>query len=96
MNLITYDLHLWRTWRWESETRYYLVQLKQDLFGQWCLLCSWGGRLNRHGNSQTRYLNSREEADTILQSIGKRREGRGYLLKNLLDTSPTLTDFSTD
>ncbi len=87
MNPIPYDLDLWRKWQWESDTRYYIVQLKQDLFGQWCLFYSWGGRLNRHGHTKTRYLNSREEADTILQSIGKRREGRGYILREMLSVN---------
>jgi predicted DNA-binding WGR domain protein len=84
MNPMIYDTDLWQTWEWASETRYYCVHLQQDLFGDWHLLCCWGGLYNRLGNCKTLYLDSVEQAPTILQAIHQRREKRGYQRRKLI------------
>ena len=83
MNGIRYNFDGWQTWQWETEERFYRAQLRQDLLGDWCIFCCWGGRYNHLGSSQTLYLKSLDEADKTLKTIAKRRERRGYrLLEN--------------
>ena len=73
-----YQFYLWLTYEWESDTRYYRAQLQQDLFGHWCIVCSWGGLHNRFGNSKTYYVEDMADADRKLQQIAKRRISHGY------------------
>ena len=78
MSGISYDVEQWQTWEWRSERRYYCVRLQQNLWGDWCLVCCWGGRYNRLGNCKTYYIEDMADADRQLQQIAKRRERRGY------------------
>ena len=84
---IVYDLERWRTYEWESETRYYRAQIKQTLFGDWCVVCTWGGRNNRLGSGKTLYAASLDEAKEMVRAIAKRRQRRGYLPLPILGTS---------
>jgi len=34
----------WLASRWERDTRYYELHLRQDLFGDWVLTPVWGGK----------------------------------------------------
>ena len=34
----------WLASRWERDTRYYELHLRQDLFGDWVLTRVWGGK----------------------------------------------------
>ena len=80
MSGVSYDIDQWQTWAWESDQRYYCVRLQQNLFGDWCLVCSWGGRFNRLGNSKTYEVADRVDAVRQLRRIDKRRQRRGYQL----------------
>ena len=76
---VVYDLKRWQIYEWESATRYYRVEVKQTLFGDWCVVCSWGGRANRLGNNKTLYVENPGAAEKIVTMIAKRRERRGYI-----------------
>jgi predicted DNA-binding WGR domain protein len=73
-----YEVSKWGFWRWQSSTRYYTVEIVEDLFGTWILRSSWGGLSTRKGNSQDRAMSSYEEAMTKLKDIDKRRRSRRY------------------
>lgn len=77
-----YDMENWTVQRWYTSTRYYRVEISQDLFGNWLCRCQWGGRGNRRGNNKTIVAGTYSDALTYLKGIGKRRQQRGY--------SPTL------
>lgn len=73
-----YDLGKWVMRVWQTDSRYYIGEVKQDIFGQWCCHRSWGSRTSRRGNSMTRPANSYEKALALLEETDKRRKARGY------------------
>lgn len=75
---VVYEFNHWRIYEWESETRYYRAEVKQTLFGDWCVFCAWGGRTNRLGNCKTVYVENPYEAEKIVGELAKRRQRRGY------------------
>lgn len=66
--------------RFASEDRIYRAVLQQDLFSDWVVMQSWGGRYNQRGGGQTVPVQSFEEGCVLLQSIARRRVNRGYRL----------------
>lgn len=52
----------WELHRWETETRYYLLALQQNLFGQWEVVRAWGGRGTKLGAIRFAPASSYEEA----------------------------------
>lgn len=64
--------------RWEKGTRYYQVDVGQDLWGQWMLVQRWGRRGTALG--QTRCIPCGAYADALhrLAQIRRRRLQRGY------------------
>jgi hypothetical protein len=64
--------------RWETETRYYLAWLHQDLFGEWVVYRMWGGKRNGRGSSRLDRVASEEEGRRLLEAIAKTRRAHGY------------------
>ncbi|MEM7132097.1 MAG: WGR domain-containing protein [Chloroflexota bacterium] len=73
-----YDTEKWQAKRWETERRYYVAELRQDLFGGWCIERHWGARYSRQGNSLTISANDYVHALELLEEVAKRRQLRGY------------------
>ena len=73
-----YQLDDWRIQRFESPTRWYVAELMQDLWGQWVIRKSWGGRHNAMGNSQTEPVESYEAGLERMARLAKERARRGY------------------
>jgi len=67
------------TMRWASATRYYKASAQQDLFGDWELLCIWGGLGSRRGGYRTYPMRGQEQALQALQREARKRARRGYL-----------------
>ena len=65
--------------RFTSAHRMYSVMLAKDLFGEWVVVQSWGGRFSRQGGGMTQVVASFDEGIALLQKIGQRRRQRGYL-----------------
>lgn len=70
----------WINRRWQSESRYYTVEILQDLFGEWSLRASWGGLGGRRGNIQVKHMPNYASAIAAMNQITKRRQVRGYQL----------------
>jgi hypothetical protein len=66
--------------RFESPTRIYNAMLLQDLFEQWMVIQSWGGKGNLRGGGKITHVDSFEAGMAMLASIAKRREKRGYTI----------------
>lgn len=64
--------------RWESSTRYYLVIVQRNLFGDLEVIRTWGGKRNRLGGQHTMPVASIAEASSMLADEARRRERRGY------------------
>jgi predicted DNA-binding WGR domain protein len=64
--------------RWVKETRYYQVELCQDLWGQWVVVKRWGRRGTALGQRRCVPCESYADALTVLARIQRRRSQRGY------------------
>lgn len=73
-----YEPHQWITKRWETDRRYYVAELGQDLFGGWLIKRSWGGRHTHRGSSMTIHAHDYAHALHLLDEVAKRRKARGY------------------
>lgn len=66
--------------RFASNDRIYNAVLTQDLFDQWMIIQSWGGKRNLRGGGQTTHVDDFDAGMAMLQAIRKIREKRGYRL----------------
>lgn len=69
---------LTQLWKNPAKRRYYRVQIAPDLFGELCLVRSWGSLDTARGNSKTEVLPSWQDAQRHLSKIGKERTRKGY------------------
>ena len=73
---------LYHAARFEKETRYYVIQLETDLFGDWCITAS-NGRINsKLGQTRTISFLNFTEAFEQFCLMAKERYQRGYHLVN--------------
>ena len=75
-----FRLQDWQRLQWHKDTRYYEVQLHQDLWGDWLLTRRWGRRSARSGQSRAMPCASYEHGLALLEKIVQRRQKRGYTL----------------
>jgi hypothetical protein len=74
----TYQLHRWRTQRWQKGSRYYICRVEQDLFGTWLMSSEWGGlRVGRRRLREETFL-TYEAALARFNEVNQRRQRRGY------------------
>lgn len=69
--------------RWESDTRYYLVHVSPDLFGDTTIRRVWGSRSSAHGNEMFEVVSGPDLSAEIrlrLIELNRRRLRRGYRL----------------
>lgn len=66
-------------WVHPEKGRYYQAGLVEDLFGGWSVVTAWGAHGSRLGRVQSKWVETREEADARLMEIGKRRRQHGYV-----------------
>lgn len=65
---------------WQTDSRYYIAEVTQDLFGQWQLHRRWGSRSSARGGEQRLNAVSYEDAIRLLNITATRRKQRGYQL----------------
>ena len=72
----------WRYSVWLKDTRYYAIELSQDLFQNWIVKCSWG-RHQTHGAGQSNstVCEDYEQALAIYRKEQIRRIKRGYIMQ---------------
>jgi len=74
----------WENLRWEKPTalgvRYYEVELRRDLWGEWLLAQAWGRQGTRLGQTRVAPCGSRDEGLARIATILKRRQQRRYRL----------------
>ena len=76
--MTTYSPDRWQRHSWQTDSRYYMAEVTQDLFGQWQLHRTWGSCTSARGGEQRLHAASYEEALYLLQVTVKRRKQRGY------------------
>jgi len=66
-------------WIQPEKARYYQADLVQDLFGEWTLVCSWGGLKTALGGFSSTGVASHKDGLRRLEAVGKLRHQHGYL-----------------
>ena len=81
-------------WIQPEKARYYQADLVQDLFGEWTLVCSWGGLGTALGGFSSTGVTSHGDGLLRLEAVGKLRRQHGYLPAGSLAgrTLPTRAD----
>lgn len=69
--------------RWESSSRYYLMRIQLNLFGELELHRVWGGLGSRHGGSLTEPLPDLDTGSRRLHQEVVRRLRHGYIRVDL-------------
>ena len=74
-----YQLDKWQHSEWNKNTRYYGIDLCQDLFGQWVVKRTWGkDHTIGAGQSRTDICQNYYEALSLYEKQRCRRQKRGY------------------
>lgn len=74
-----YNLDKWQSSRWYKGTRYYSIELCQNLFGEWVIRRTWGGKNTRGaGKLKTVVCQNHHHALEVYQKQQHRRTKRGY------------------
>jgi hypothetical protein len=72
----------WRRYEFESESRYYVIILQQNIFHEWIIVQYYGGKYNKLGNTLTKVCASYEDAVSTIGQLRKKRKSRKYILKS--------------
>ena len=73
-----YDTDKWEITRWHTETRYYTIEITQDLFGEWICCRTWGARHSKRGRCLINQAENYDDAIILRDTIAKQRVKRGY------------------
>ena len=81
-----------RRWIHPEQSRYYQADLVRDLFGEWTLVCSWGGSGTARGGCSSTGVASREEGLRRLEALAELRRRHGYVPADSPADRPTPTN----
>jgi predicted DNA-binding WGR domain protein len=73
-----YHLARWQSRRFEKGARYYVAEVRQDLFGGWELARHWGRKASALGGGRALPYPAQADALAQLAAVAKRRASRGY------------------
>ncbi len=73
----------WKRYEFESENRYYVIILQQNLFHGWSIIKYYGGKFNKLGNMKIEICDSYKDAENKIEKLQKKRKSRKYILKNI-------------
>lgn len=76
--MTVYQPDRWQRHYWQTNQRYYVAEVTQDLFGNWLLRRCWGSRTSARGNQQHVAADNYPAALVALDEIAKKRKKRGY------------------
>ena len=72
----------WIRYEFESENRYYVIILQQNLFHGQSIIKYYGGKFNKLGNMKIEVCDLYEEAQNKIEKLQNKRKSRKYILKN--------------
>ncbi|MEZ4682107.1 MAG: hypothetical protein R2932_48665 [Caldilineaceae bacterium] len=73
------DFSRWQCACWVTDRRYYVAEVKQDIFGAWVLERTWGSRFSQRGNHSTVLAQNYDHALVLMGEVAKRRIARKYM-----------------
>lgn len=79
--MLSYQLEKYLSSSWQKETRFYIIELCQDLWGNWLLKKTWGSAAKIDlGRSVSTVCSDYEAGVELYYKAEKRRLLRGYEL----------------
>jgi len=64
--------------RWVRGTQYYEAEARFDLFGQACVVVTYGGVDTARGRRFTMPCGDETGAEALFKAVARRRQARGY------------------
>ncbi|MHC0448573.1 MAG: WGR domain-containing protein [Candidatus Lariskella arthropodorum] len=62
----------------QTDSKYYIISVQNNLFHEICVNLVWGALYNRLGNNKYNYPSSIKQAESIVNAVIKKRIRRGY------------------
>jgi hypothetical protein len=82
---MNYQLDKWQHSSWQKDTRFYLLELCQDLFGNWIIKRTWGSSVKQDfGRSNSTICPDYQTGLIWYEKQASRRSRRGYVSKDKL------------
>lgn len=72
-----YHLYVERTDATKNMARYYALEITATLFGQACLVRSWG-RIGKNGQHKNHHFEREEDAVDLFLSLARQKRAKGY------------------
>ena len=63
----------------KNQKRFYRLSVQPNLFGEWTLFKEWG-RISSQGTLRLEWYVTKDEAETVLFAIEKKKKRKGYIL----------------
>lgn len=79
-----YRLHIERVDATKNMARYYTLEITTTLFGEACLVRSWG-RIGKNGQSKKHHFDREEDAVDLFLALARQKRARGYQLRHRLE-----------
>ena len=74
-----YQLEKWQHSIWQKDTRFYRLELCQDIFGNWIIKCTWGSAVKLDfGRSKSIVCSDYQTGLLLYEKQLSRRRKRGY------------------
>ncbi len=76
---ITYELDKWLQSKWQRGTRFYTLNLRQNIYGSWVITKTWGSAVTRgFGQSKDLDCPDYQAGLATYYQLQQRRQKRGY------------------
>ena len=62
----------------KHQKRFYVMNVTQTIFGEWCLIRDWGRIGSSGGQRMVDYTETKEEAEVSLNKLSAQKCRRGY------------------
>ncbi|WP_438754013.1 WGR domain-containing protein [Pararhizobium sp. O133] len=72
-----YHLYIERSDASKNMARYYVLEISATLFGEVCLIRSWG-RIGKRGQSKIHHFSREKEAVDLFLALMRSKRARGY------------------
>ncbi len=77
--IVMYQVEKWQYSSWQKDTRFYLLELCQDLFGNWIIKRTWGSAVKQDfGRSNSTICPDYQTGLLWYEKQASRRQKRGY------------------
>ena len=68
------------TYYFEKGNRFYILELRTDIFGNSCIIKTWGSLKSKWERKAEARIEAGQDPNEVIQSIVEKRKARGYKL----------------